>query len=378
MYERFVPMPERYFQTHRLLAGALVLASTFGCSSEPLRTTESDSGGSPASDDGEMAPVILEVLSRVAISSDPEAEHHRHAEGDVNFGGGEVERATRRVTLESPCFPFEGWSELQIPSGHNWPLQCDAFDRGLSLTLDPGDDEGDPPALELLRAVTPFGGPLQLETDVTDVVNGLPGQHRMRLRIDTWGDAEGQVSGARGEWLASVELRLEPGPAPRRVLEVRPLVYESQTSADAAELSFAVPDEAGSARLEYRVTGHGGVQDLGCRGPAEEFCQRTHELRLDGELLELLPWRSDCAALCTLTENDAPLGPPQYCAENPCGAPASVRAPRANWCPGSETPPLVLEPAALTMPGEHALGRRIPELREGGSWMVSLSYFAFE
>jgi hypothetical protein len=365
-------------QPHRLVTCALALATAFGCSSEPLGATDSGGGGSPADNDGDTAPMTLEVLSEVTISSDPEAEHHQLAEGDVNFGSAEVERATLRMTLESPCFPFDGWDELEIPSGHRWPLLCDAFDRGLSLTLDPGDDEGDPPALELLRAVTPFGGPLELEADVTDVVNGLPGPHRMRLRIDTWGDAEGQVSGARGEWRASVELVLEPGPAPRRVLEVRPLVYEIQTVADAAELSFVAPDNAGSARLEYRVTGHGGAQDLSCLGPAEEFCQRTHELRLDGALLELLPWRSDCAALCTLTVNDGALGPPQYCAENPCGAPESVRAPRANWCPGSQTAPLVLDPTALTISGEHALRRSIPDLREGGSWQVSLSYFAFE
>lgn len=378
MYERFVPRSKRSRHRHGFFVSALVLATALGCSSEPLRVTENAAGGSAASMEDDTAPVTLAVLSRVTISSDAEAEHYQLAEGEVDFGSAEVEQATLRVVLESPCFPFEGWGELEIPSGHRWPLLCDAFDRGVSLTLDPGDEEGDPPALELLRAVTPFGGPLQLETDVTDVVNGLPGLHRMRLRIDTWGDAEGQVSGARGEWLASVELVLVPGEAPRRVLEVRPLVYENQTSPDAGELSFVAPDNAGSARLEYRVTGHGGAQDLGCRGPAEEFCQRTHELRLDGELLELVPWRSDCAALCTLTANDGALGPAEYCAENPCGAPESVRAPRANWCPGSPTAPLLLEPPALTLPGEHVLGRRIPKLHEGGSWMVSLSYFAFE
>src|SRR5688572_3314262 len=161
MYERFVPIFQRSPHRYGFFASALVLATMLGCSSEPLRTNESDAGGSPARHDDDTAPVTLEVLSQVTISSDPEAEHHQLAEGEVDFGSVEVERATVRVVLESPCFPFEGWQKLEIPNGHRWPLLCDAFDRGLSLTLDGGDGEGDAPGLELLRAVTPFGGPLQ-------------------------------------------------------------------------------------------------------------------------------------------------------------------------------------------------------------------------
>lgn len=361
-------------KSRRWLALSFIgLTTLAGCGSEPLGSASSEGPGpSP--------PSTVQVLSRVHISSSPEAKHHQQADAEVDFGDEEVASATLRVTLESPCFPFEGWSELTIPTGHRWPLLCDAFDRGLSVTLDAADDD-DPdaaPALELLRAVTPFGGPLELQQDITDVVNGLPGPHRLRLRIDTWGDPEGQVSGAEGEWVADVKIELEPGPAPRRVLAVLPLVYESQTVPEPELSRLDVPNRARSGRLEYRVTGHGAVAELGCLGPAEEFCQRTHELRLDDQLIELVPWRSDCAELCTLTENTAELGPAQYCAENPCGAVDSVRASRANWCPGSMTEPFVVEDPTLGMPGPHSVRRRIPELHEGGSWLVSLSYFAFE
>jgi hypothetical protein len=333
-------------------------------------------GGTPSEP---AATETRRVLDRVQLSSDASAEHFQAATAAVDFSTAPVSHASLRVELESPCFPFEGWSEQGVASGQRWPDACDAFDRGLSVSLDAASADG--VGLELLRAVTPFGGPLLLEEDVTDVVNGLPGAHQLRIQIDTWPDPEGRVSGAHGSWIASVELELTPGAAPRRVLAVLPLVNESQTEPDAAPVDFEVPPGAASARIEYRVTGHGGapVRDPRCVGPAEEFCERTHELRLDGELLdELRPWRDDCQTLCTPASNTAELGPAQYCAENPCGDPNSVRAPRANWCPGSKTPPFRLEAAALSAAGSHRLERSILELKAGGSWRVSASYFAFE
>jgi len=214
---------------------------------------------------------------------------------------------------------------------------------------------------------------------VTDVVNGLPGKHQLGLRIDTSRDADGLVSGTQGEWIASVDLMLQHGPAPRHVLAVVPLVLAAQTEVDAPAVQFDVPEGAGSARLEYRATGHGAAFAPGCLGPAEEFCRRTHELLLDGELLtELSPWRDDCAELCTLTGNGSGYGPTSYCAENPCGDPASVRAPRANWCPGSMTPPFAIEDARLLTAGPHEFSRSIQQLAAGGTWVVSATYFAFE
>jgi hypothetical protein len=144
-----------------------------------------------------------------------------------------------------------------------------------------------------------------------------------------------------------------------------------------------VPEGTASARLEYRTTGHGGTlvpDDASCIGPAEEFCRRTHRVVLDGnDLAELVPWRADCDRLCTLAsyEGDA-FAVPEYCAENPTGLPASVRAPRANWCPGSVTPPFVLESPALSVSGEHELGISLDALAEGGQWVESVVYFAYE
>jgi len=54
-----------------------------------------------------------------------------------------------------------------------------------------------------------------------------------------------------------------------------------------------------------------------------------------------------------------------------------VRAPRANWCPGSVTPPFLLQGPAIDAPGPHDLGFRIPALAEGGSWKVSATFLAY-
>jgi hypothetical protein len=329
-------------------------------------------------------PRVVSAFDHVHISSVESAEHFQHAVSEVDFGESSLERATLTVSLDSPCFPFDNWTPETIPEGHNFPTLCDGFDRTFLLSLDdPSDPAAGPPGLELVRAITPFGGPLAFDVDITDVANGRHGVHELHVDIQTWGDSTGMVSGAEGEWIVSGRIVLEPGPAPRSVLAVLPLVFENQTEAAPPPLSFSVPEGTASARLEYRTTGHGGAMvpdDANCIGPAEEFCQRTHSLSLDGApLAEFVPWRDDCAELCTPSSYRSPtiaLG--AYCAENPTGLPASVRAPRANWCPGSVTPPYVLENPELAVPGDHELGILLDTLAEGGLWVSSVLYFAYE
>jgi hypothetical protein len=55
-----------------------------------------------------------------------------------------------------------------------------------------------------------------------------------------------------------------------------------------------------------------------------------------------------------------------------------VRAPRANWCPGSVTAPFVLESPELATAGEHELSVAIDTVAEGGQWVESLVLFAYE
>lgn len=366
-----------------LAATSLLLAA---CTSKPLVDSSDITGTAGESGTGGAADAspstVVTLLDDAHISSDQSAEDFQRATAEVDFGKQAVKRASLSVQLRSPCFPFSSWGGLGVPDGQNWPEACDAFDRTISIRLDApenADDSG--VGLELVRAITPFGGPESIEADVTDVVNGLPGKHRFSVHVDTWSDADGLVSGAKGEWYASATLETWPGTPERKVLAVIPLVLGEQTDVTAEPVSFEVPPGTGQGRLEYRATGHGAVTqlDVSCNGPAEEFCRRDHELSIDGELLaQLQPWRDDCDTLCTTTVNDGKYGPKSYCAENPCGDPNSVRAPRANWCPGSTTPPFVIENDVLAMAGSHTLERGILKLAPGGKWAISLTYFAFE
>ncbi|MEB2313156.1 MAG: peptide-N-glycosidase F-related protein [Sorangiineae bacterium] len=342
-------------------------------------------GGSAGADGGAdgpaaSSPYTIEAFDAVRITSDSSAPNFQHATADIELRDAPFASVKLVVDLGTTCYPFDGWKDNPPPPGQDWPADCDAFDRNFELSLDDPEADGAAPGLELVRAITPFGGPEHLEVDVTDVANGSPGKHRLKVTIPTWADGAGKVSGSSGGWNVTARLEVTPGPAPRRVLAVTPLFYGDQSGPDANERSakLVVPEGTRRARVEYRVTGHGGGTGAGCIGPAEEFCARVHTVFLDEQQIGLLdPWRTDCDALCTLAHQDNGGAGFDYCKENPCGAIESVRAPRANWCPGSMTPPFILEGGPMTEPGEHELRWRVSEIAEGGMWRVSATFFAF-
>jgi hypothetical protein len=339
---------------------------------------QAGASGAAGVDSGPPAPYSVSAFDAVRIGSDPNGPNFQAAEVEVDFGAGPFASVRLIVSLGTTCFPFESWESNPPPDGHNWPADCDAFDRNFEFVLDPPADAGGKPGLELVRAITPFGGPLELDVDVTDVANGLPGKHRLQTKIGTWSDASGQVTGANGGWNVTARFDVVPGAAPRHVLAVEPLFDDSMTTAAGPAIPIQVPEGTTSSRLEYRVTGHGGVA-FGCgTGTAEEFCLRTHTLFVDDAFAaDAMPWRNDCASLCTIAHQGPSGGGFDYCAENPCGAIASVQASRANWCPGSITPPFEWDFDALRTPGAHEIRWQISEVADGGSWRVSATYFAF-
>ena len=306
------------------------------------------------------------------MSSDPTDPSYREIVAPIDFAQGPFASVTLVIELSTTCFPFEQWQDNPPPAGESWPADCDAFDRLFVWTLDD-------PAVELVRAITPFGGPMQLEIDITDVANGLPGERALRAFISTSADAAGQVSGSDGGWNVSAHIDVVPGPAPREILAVVPLYADEQEVAEGPTLPFEVPAEATGGRIEYRVTGHGGGSvATGCIGPAEEFCRREHTIFVDAiEIDRFEPWRDDCDSYCTLTHWGDPAGGFDYCLENPTGAVQSVRAPRANWCPGALTPPRVIDLSAVAVAGRHDLSWQIDQVAESGRWKVSATYFAW-
>lgn len=318
------------------------------------------------------------VFDHVHIGSDSKLADFHVATAAVDLQtGAPFASVTLAIDLSSPCFPFSNWQTDMPPAGQNFPADCDAFDRNFEITLDdPVAPATTPPAIELMRAITPFGGPMHLDIDLTDVANGLPGMHAVRVMIPSYSDPAGKVSGSAGGWYISGTLNVTPGPAPRKVLAVIPLFNDTQTTPDPEPaVPFKVPAGVTDARIEYRVTGHGGGPAGGqCIGPAEEFCHRQHAVLVDdAKLKDVDPWRTDCATLCTVMT----YGTLMYCAENPTGNMASVRAPRANWCPGSVTPPFNIDGAPLITAGDHTFRFTINDLAMGGNWRVSAVYFAF-
>ena len=333
----------------------------------------SDAGSETPPDLPPVETVSMPLFDDVRIGSNPSEADFQNAQIDVDFGG-PYAHVVLVADLVSSCFPFAGWKDDPPPSGQNWPPRCDAFDRNYEFTLDEPQKDGDPPAIELVRAITPFGGPEHFEVDVTDVINGRPGKHAVRVHISTWSDGAGQVSGSNGGWSVSAHLDVTPGKPERPVLAVIPLLntYQGRMAAG-IDLPFVIPPGTKAARIEYRATGHGGGSGgLGCIGPAEEFCMRKQTLKLDGQTaFEGNLWRDDCDQNCTLETQGSGTSSFQYCLQNPCGNIDSVKAPRANWCPGTMTPPLMVTADALPAAGPHTFSYLVPFIANGGGWRLS-------
>ena len=282
------------------------------------------------------------------------------------------------VDLDTACFPFDKWSADPPPPGQSWPADCDAFDRNFNVFI---DDGGGAVPYEVIHAITPFGGPEHLAADVTDLANALPGRHRLRVDLVSFSDPQGLVTGSNDGWTVSARIDVTPGAAPRHVLAAVPLFAGRVVAGDPLPVvSWSVPDSATSGRLEYRTSGHGqGPRDPRCVGPSEEFCDRRHQIFVDGATVEdIEPYREDCATLCTLAHQGPPDAGLDYCQENPCGDPASVRSPRANWCPGSMTPPFAWQDIpALAVPGTHTFSFQVSGIGTGGFWYASAIYYAY-
>jgi hypothetical protein len=373
---------------------ACIFASTcfLACSSSGSNDQTQDTGlvdhfdsGSPDTfDSAPPAPYTVQLFDSTHIGSDSSKPDFQKAAVDLPpLHDAPFANVKLVIDLTSPCYPWSNWKTDPPPSGQNWPADCDAFDRNFETWLvDPSADKS-AASFELVRAITPFGGPEHVEEDVTDVFNafaksGDTKTRSLEIHISTWSDGAGKVSGSNGGWFVSAHLEVTPGDAPANAIAAIPLYnggWDSKSTP--VTVPFTLPANTTSARIEYRVTGHGGASttDAACIGPADEFCKRKHHVVLDGaSLQDLTPWRTDCAKLCTSTPG-SPFG--NYCLENPCGLPASVKAPRANWCPGSETHPITWTPGTLNAPGDHTWGFSVDGVPDGASWRVSATLIAF-
>ena len=381
-----------------MLSSTVLLSSGAGCggSAQPPSIDGGPGGDAaagtdaPATDAADASPLrspfTIDALAKARIGSENSNgwPHVGKVYADVDWKQGPYAQVKLVVDLDTTCYPFETWAANPPPPGQNVPADCDAFDRNFSAFVDDGAAAASPVPFEIMHAITPFGGPAHHEIDITDLANALPGQHRLRVDLISYSDTTGRSTGSNNGWTVSARVEVTPGDAPRRVLAAIPLHAGAVKMGDAwPVVAFDAPDGTVGGRLEYRTSGHGqGAMGTGCIGPAEEFCDRHQTIFIDGaQTLDIHPWRYDCASLCTL-EHHGPFGPfvngLDYCQENPLGLPTSVRASRANWCPGSMTTPYSWpDIPALAVPGPHTFSFQVSEIIAGGTWMVSAIYYAY-
>ena len=130
--------------------------------------TTVDTEGS-AQADTTVAPRTLNLWESARITSDGSQPNFQNVVATADWGTGPFERVTLVMELDSTCFPFSRWLDDRPPTGQNWPPLCDAYDRNYEVTMDDPENPEAPAAIELVRAITPFGGPLRFEIDVTDI-----------------------------------------------------------------------------------------------------------------------------------------------------------------------------------------------------------------
>ena len=277
------------------------------------------------------------------------------------------------------CFvlPKEsGINLLNIAKGEKQFPEVDSTKLEHMVGIVAGEDYK--PTVELMRFMTPFGvghfsapddslthnrkpvyidhweDSVSWEQDITDLYPLLEGGAYVGIFIDTW-TTEG--------YIASMTV-----------------FARRDVSTD-----FEIPAGVRNVRLKYIVTGHGG------HSGGDEFVEKRNIVSIDGkEVLNFIPWRSDCASFRRfnpatgvwlkerLASYIAKDGYSEKKVEEPLG---SSDLSRSNWCPGSDVMP---EEILLTdiAPGKHTFTVSIPEAAEidGNKlnhWLVS-AYLVWE
>lgn len=269
------------------------------------------------------------------------------------------------------------------------------------------------PAIELMRFMTPFGvghysdnndsvsanrRPVYIDgwaqnanwsQDISDLLPLLEDGVYVGAFIDTW-TPEGykiDVSLTFTESAVKGDLKQQTKIFPL----INTVYYIGQQHPDIfarrdVNIPFTLPPKAKNVRLKYITTGHGG------HSGGDEFRPQNNILSIDNkEILNFLPWRTDCASFRRFNPTSgvwlrkrtvAFIGRDGTRAEKEIEESlASSDLSRSNWCPGSDVPPVEVNLPNL-LPGEHTLTISIPESTpiEGDKlnhWLVS-AYLVWE
>ncbi len=238
-------------------------------------------------------------------------------------------------------------------------------------TPEPPQDEPSFPAttaaadeIELMRFVTPFGGPATYTADLTAFAPLLEGETSLRVWISTW---------TKPAWKVTLTLAYtSDGAGYRRPRWATP-IFNSEVTAEQGLLktTINVPEGLARPRLHLISTGH-ATDGMG----GDEFISRMHVLRIDGfEVARWRPW----------SENGGPLR-----SANPTSGRMNIDGrqlwasdlDRSGWHPGLSVDPLQIPLPELT-PGKHSIELEILNIRSKdesgyGYWRVSAIVVADE
>jgi hypothetical protein len=229
-------------------------------------------------------------------------------------------------------------------------------------TVVPG--QTDEAEIEIMRFVTPFGGPATYTADLTAFAPLLAGSASIRVWISTW---------KMPAWKVTLTLSFaSDGVGYRRPIFAQP-IFNGEVTAEkrALHASITIPRGLSRPRLHILSTGH-ATDGAG----GDEFISRAHVLRIDGQ--EVARWRP-------WSEQGGPLR-----SINPTAGRTEIDGrslwasdlDRTGWHPGLIVQPDLIPLPELT-PGQHMIELEIQGIRPKdqsgyGYWRVSAIVVADE
>jgi hypothetical protein len=229
------------------------------------------------------------------------------------------------------------------------PRPNDPWTRLGTIALVDPQKPGEPPIeTELVRFITPFGGPADYEQDITTLAPLLHGKGRtISATIATYSEEPGEPG-----WRLSLELRYaKDGAGARRPVLAERLLYRYRVEATNPKTlgRVTIPEGLATPRLRILTTGHATDGQGG-----NEFITCTHTLRIDGQVVaRWRPWSEGGGAIRD---------------RNPMAGRRTIRGrevrssdfDRSGWMPGLVVEPVII-PCPELMPGPHRIEIEIEE-----------------